>query len=193
MTSVAPLRSIFHPLSKWTTCLQGTKLTHFFPSLAFSVCPYFMHCISVLLPCKLPFPTHVERKSNRSRIYLSFKSISFYQTPRTSHSFFHPHRRSSFSPQSFPFCQPYFCHHRSPEKLEAQWPRRNQPTRPAPKHGLWQDHSSTQGPSSRDAHLCSWAAKINPLHRNCWSSLLHQNPSLEMYGVGCSSRVLVGK
>lgn len=62
MTSVAPLRSIFHPLAKWTTCLQGTKLTHFFPSLVLSVCLYLMYCISVSLPWKLPFPTHVKKK-----------------------------------------------------------------------------------------------------------------------------------
>lgn len=187
MTSVAPLRSIFHPLAKWTTCLQGTKLTHFFPSLAFSVCLYLMYCISVLLPCKLPFPTHVgKKKSHRSHIiYLVLQKHFLSPNSRDIPYFFPPPQKTILLPISFPFWQPYFCQYRSPYKLEVQWSRRqHQPNSPAPEQGLWQEQSNTPGASSRGCSSLLLGSKDHSLAQKLfWSSFLFsctRDPSLEM-------------
>lgn len=139
-----------------------------------------------------------KKKGTRSHIYHYLRSISFHQTPRTSHPFFHLYTRPSFSPQSLPFCQPCLCHHRSLDKREAQRSRRQQqPTSPAPKHGPWQEHSSIPGPSSRGCSSLLLGSKDHPLVQKLfWSSFLFprmRDPSPEMQGMGSSPTVLAGK
>lgn len=168
MTSVAPLRSIFHPLAKWTTCLQGTKLTHFFPSLALSVCLYLMYCISVSLPWKLPFPTHVKKKKAPGVISI-ITSEAFPFTKLQGHPIrFSTSTQDHPSPHShFPSASPVSV---TTEALTS-WRHKD----PGGNNSQLLQHqnmvsgrntAASQGPAPGDAHLCSWAARIIPLYRN---------------------------
>lgn len=198
MTSVAPLRSIFHPLAKWITCLQGTKLTHFFPSLAFSVCLYLMYCITSYFHANSQFPLMWKKKATGViiSIYPYFKSISFHQTPRTSHPFFHPHRRPSFSPTVTSLLPALFL------SAQKSWQARGttiQEATPAKFSSTraWSLAGTQQGLSTRRCSSLLLGTKDHPLAQKLyWSSFLFSRtrvPSLEMQSVGCSTRVLVGR
>lgn len=67
----------------------------------------------------------------------------------------------------------------------------------AAKHGLWQEHSSIPGPSSRGCSSLLLGSKDHPLVQKLfWSSFLFprmRDPSPEMQGTGSSPTVLAGK
>lgn len=170
-----PLRSIFHILPNLTTYLQGTKLTSFFPSSALYICQYLIYSITVLLPCKLLFPSHVKEKPpGVTSIYHYCKSISFCQSLRQSHPFFLPYRRPPFSPQSFPSASLLSV----TIKVLTSW-RHNNPggnTRQLLQHQSMvpgRNTAASQGPAPWDAHLCSWQRESRSLAQKYpWSLLL---------------------
>lgn len=164
----------------------GHQVNPFLPIFGIFCLSVFNVLHYVLLPCKLPVPTHVKKKKPQESSYLSIHtSKAFPFTKLQGHPilFSTPTGDHPFPPQSLPFCQPYFCQHRSPDKLEAQQSRRqHQPNSPAPEHGLWQEHS--RGPAPGDAHLCSWAPRIIPLHRN-YIGLHSSSPAPESPALRC--------
>lgn len=82
MTSVVPLRSTFHPLPKLTGHLQGSTSSGFFPSSALYFCQYLIYFVTVLLPCKLLFPSHVKEKAlGVTSIYHYPKRLPFASLP----------------------------------------------------------------------------------------------------------------
>ena len=159
-----PLRSIFHPLSKLTTYLQVTKLTSFFPSSTLYIRQYLIYSITVLLPCKLLFPSHVKEKApGVTSIYHYPKSLSFRQSPRTSHRFLFPTEDHPSPHSHFPPASPVSV----TIKVLMSW-RHNDP---GGNTSQLLQHQSTvpgritaasQGPAPWDARLCSWAARVTP-------------------------------
>lgn len=200
MTSVAPLRSIFHPLAKWITCLQGTKLTHFFPSLAFSVCLYLMYCIRSYFHANSQFPLmwKKKKKSHRSHhIYLSILQKHFLSpNSKDVPSFFPPPQETILFPTVTSLLPALFL---SAQKSWQAGGTTIQEATPAKFSSTraWSLAGTQQGASSRRCSSLLLGTKDHPLAQKLyWSSFLFSRtrvPSLEMQSVGCSTRVLVGR
>lgn len=94
---------------------------------------------------------------------LPFASLQGHHT-----LFFLPYIRPFFSPQSFPFCQPSLCCHKSPDKMETQrFRRQHQLTATAPEHSACQPQCSIPEPSSTGcASLLLSSKSHTSWHRN---------------------------
>lgn len=195
MTSVVPLRSTFHPLPKLTGHLQGSTSSGFFPSSALYFCQYLIYSVTVLLPCKLLFPSHVKEKAlGVTSIYHYPKRLPFASLPGHPILFSSPAEDHPSPHIHFPSLSPVSV----TIKVLTSW-RHNDPGGNISQ--VLQHQSSvpgrtttaSQGPAAWDAPLCPLGSQSHtPSHKNTldlyYSSPLLETPGPETWRVGPSPR-----
>lgn len=163
VTSVVPPRSIFYPVPKLITYFQGTELSSFFPSSAFYIYQLLHYCLTsmqtlVSLSCER---TGTRQRKGTSNIPEAFAFTTLQGYPIL---FALPYRRAPFSPHSFPFCQPCLCYKSwwagdIDPRSNISWLLQHQSMMPS------RNTAASRDPAPWDASLCSWAARVPPLHK----------------------------